>query len=504
MKKYLLSLVLIALISFSSLQIFAQSLSLVSVNSAGQAGNGASFGFSISADGRYIAFSSDATNLSPNVSGEFSQNYVRDMQTGEITLVSANLNGVSSNGYADYTPEISGNGRFVAFWSDATDLVEQTPLVKPNLYIRDLATGTPRLVTTHHLGKKQYRIFPTVSFLVPGRKKISPDGSFVLFEDYYSLGANLNQIHVLQWDSATGAIRLVSNAKSNAQVSHGGIMALLGSQSQDGRFVSYFTYVNGIVPFEEGRRHAKVFLKNMLTGATELISVSRDGEDADGFHQDGRASADGRYVVFQSDADNLTGVSDTNQSSDIFIRDQAAQTTELISKSSSQAASGNGSSILHAVTPDGRFVVFQSDANNLAPNDTNNNPDIFIWDRITGNVIMASRGISTHLESQNIYSYSSVSDDGRFIGMHVIRGNRGSDEDVFVFDRQAGSIINLTSRPPEIALGEFSEALVSSNGSRVVFNSPIQLIPSDTNQFKDVYTKNLLPADQDKAKKRQK
>src|SRR5215216_1236671 len=131
-----------------------------------------------------------------------------------------------------------------------------------------------------------------------------------------------------------------------------------------------------------------------VPGFTELVSQSSSGVEGDQDSELPAISADGRYVAFVSFAENLVP-GDTNQSADVFVRDRVLGTTERVSVSSSGREADGNNGLLNlmggpSISADGRFVAFSSDATNLVSGDRNNNPDVFVHDRVTGETTRVS------------------------------------------------------------------------------------------------------------------
>jgi hypothetical protein len=158
------------------------------------------------------------------------------------------------------------------------------------------------------------------------------------------------------------------------------------------------------------------------SATTELVSVAYDGSQANGGSGRPSISADARYIAFNSEASNLV-VDDTNGYWDVFVRDRQSGTTELVSIAS-DGSQGNGNSIEPAITPDGRFVVFLSEASKLVDGDTNNFQDIFVHDRqsgITERVNVASDGT----QANDISNQPVISGNGRFVAFVSQANNLG-------------------------------------------------------------------------------
>jgi Tol biopolymer transport system component len=288
---------------------------LVSVNSNGVQGDNASFQPTISADGRYIAFVSTATNLAPPDQNDSPDVFVRDMVNRTTTRVSVGSNGQEGNDFSGIVcPAISADGRYVVFWSDASNLVPGDTNGKRDIFVRDLVASTTTRVSVDSNGTQGdgYCFNPT----------ISADGRWVAFEsDSTNLvpGDTNGARDVFVHDRTTGATMRVSVASNGTQ---GNGDSTNPSLSVDGRFVAYESVASNLVPGDTNGI-ADVFVHDTLTGTTTRLSVSSAGAQSDGSSHVPSISSDGRRVAFFSAATNLVP-GDTNAKVDVFVRDLGA------------------------------------------------------------------------------------------------------------------------------------------------------------------------------------
>jgi Tol biopolymer transport system component len=306
----------------------------------------------ISANGRFVAFSSEATNLVPGDTNGVSDVFVRDMALGITTRVSVGPGGQangSSNG-----PAISANGRYVVFFSDATDLI---PIPTPygGLFIRDRKLGTTELVSRNGSSAEP---------------SISAGGRYVAFT------AILPPPYV---DIAYRAVYVydrklhVTKQVSVGPYGEGDDASVSPSISGDGRFVAFESSANNLVPGDTNLTD-DVFVRDTKLHVTKRISVGFIGQ-AFGDSASPSISADGRFVAFMSWADDLVPW-DLNGVEDVFLRDRQRHRTILISVG--VGSRSDGGSWSPGISADGRFVAFMSFADNLVPGDTNGASDVFI------------------------------------------------------------------------------------------------------------------------------
>jgi Tol biopolymer transport system component len=346
---------------------------------AGAAGNGHSGAPSISAEGRFVAFGSGASNLHPDDSGDFSDVFVRDLQSDTTTLVTraAGPTGTASNGSSS-SPAISADGRFVAFTSEASNLHPDDADSAEDVFVRDLQSDTTTLVSRASGPSGAAANNEISSFSPPS---ISANGRFVAFS---SSASNLrpgdtNDIfpEIFVRDLQANTTEAVSRASGPAHA-NGNSYSGRSSISADGRFVVFTSDASNLHPADRDESH-DVFLRDLHTDRTVLVSRASGGSGAKGYEsQSPSISSDGRLVAFQSYASNLHPY-DTNHRPDVFVRDLQAHTTTLVSRAAGPAgANGVGGSHDPSISAHGRFVAFESRSRNLDPDDTDRSGDIFV------------------------------------------------------------------------------------------------------------------------------
>ncbi len=344
------------------------------MSSAGGQGNaGTSTSIpAIGADGRYVAFVSFASNIAGGDTNGVADVFVRDRLTGSTERVSVSSAGAEANARAD-NPAISADGRFVAFVSAAANLVQRDTNGVSDVFVHDRLTGETERVTA-----RGGREADGASITTPS---LSADGRFVAFA---SAATNLvprdtnAAADVFVRDRMTGMIDKVSVSSEGAQgdrASEDSSQGADGAISADGRFVAFASAATNLVAGDTNRS-VDVFVHDRDTGATERVSVSGAGAEAN--HAGGMASisADGRRVAFASLASNLVA-GDTNGAFDAFVRDRSASTTQRVSVSSA-GAQGDGTSELPAIAGNGSVVAFHSFAPNLVASDLNQTADVFV------------------------------------------------------------------------------------------------------------------------------
>jgi Tol biopolymer transport system component len=337
---------------------------LVSVSDSGLQGNGRSERPSVSGDGRWVAFESMASNLVPGDTNDHRDVFVHDMQTGSTQLVSVSGSGIQGNLGSDWA-SISDDGRRVAFETQATNLFPGDSNSCRDIFVRDLYNKTTTLVTVNSRGEQARND--------SGAPAI--DGHRVIF---YSIATNLvaadsnRSADVFMHNLRTGKTRLVSVSSSGAQ----GDSHSVGS-SISGHRVAFTSDAANLVPHDNnGTRDA--FVHNLWTGKTILVSRNSSGQQ--GTDDSAGPVIGGHRIAFWSLAGNLVS-EESPPGYGVFVRDLRTRTTELVSVTNSGEIP-NGRSLLASISEDGMRVAFWSEATNLVPNDTNGVPDIFVHGRL--------------------------------------------------------------------------------------------------------------------------
>lgn len=332
----------------------------LSTPSPGQLGDGSSSSPVLSTSGRVVAFESAATNLGAGPVAPGTRNVVAlDLLTGARRLVSAGVGNAPANG-SSTAPALSGDGSVVVFDSTATNLTGGAGSPVPNVYWR---SGSGPIVRVSVAADGGPANGPSTQPVV------SADGRFVAF---VSTATNLvagdrgGQPQVFVRDVVGGRTMRVSDGLGGAQADGPCSNPAI---SADGSTVSFESSANNLVPGPHRRGLSDVYVRVLATGRTERVSVSTSGQEQNRavkapFHQISSLSGDGRFVVFDSDASNLVA-QDINRSTDVFLRDRRLHRTTLVSENS-QGYEGNNDSFAPSLTPDGRFVAFESFANNMA------------------------------------------------------------------------------------------------------------------------------------------
>jgi Tol biopolymer transport system component len=414
-----------------SLVIFASAASahesrttLVSVATSGVQANGRSDWSSISANGRWIAFHSWATNLVAHDTNGVADVFVRNLHTGKTMLASVSSSGEQGNSDST-TPDISANGRWVSFESSATNLVpNDRDGFEDDIFVHNMRTGETRLVSRSSSGEQANAI----SFY----SQLSADGhriGFISLADNLVPGDNNGCYDVFVRDLVTGKIRLVTQSSSGKI---GNDCSFFFSISADGHRVAFDSDATNLVPGDTND-HSDIFVHDMHTGQTSLVSVSRSGEQGDATSAFPSISPDGRAVAFQFFGDNLIP-NDDNGSSDILVSHIRTGRLQVASVNGA-GEEGNSDSFGFSALSN-HHVAFESAASNLVADDGNPWADVFVHNLRTGSTRLVS--VSSSGQPADYLSFNpSISTDGSMVTFTSLSDNLvpnapNGDADVFV------------------------------------------------------------------------
>ncbi len=323
---------------------------------------------SISEDGRWIAFSSDAPDLVTDDTNAAQDVFVYDRETGQIVRVSMAWNGSEGNGNSR-TPSISGDGRFVAFRSNATNIVSGSRDSSKFIYVCDLQTGDNELasMTWDDAEENGGSWYP----------HISANGRHVAFisnsTNLVSFDANgVNDVYMRDLDLGLTSMIGVDIDGQDGNSNSGGF-----GISSNGRFAGFSSNATDLLPpGEDDNAVQDAFVRDFDLGVTERVSVNSEEEEANAASGPATLDGTGRYAAFHSEATNLVA-SDDNVATDIFGHDRATGITTLLTITAAGFQSDNNI-VDPILSGDGCIVAFDTVATNLVPDDTNGYQDVFV------------------------------------------------------------------------------------------------------------------------------
>jgi RHS repeat-associated protein len=345
-----------------------------------------SFDPAISADGRYVAFISSATNLVSGDTNGRQDVFVRDREAGTTVRVNLSSSGAQANG-STYEIDLSGDGRHVAFASDATNLVSGDTNLSNDVFVRDIDTNTTQRLSTVFTSKAQ----SAGGTLGARNPSISHNGRQVAFEsdaidlmgsglttlDSYENGGNstVTDVFLHDRDRSWGTVLVSNDATFTAPNGYSNNAKVL-----NGRYVLFDSTASDLLDVTGDTNGVRdVFLWDDSMTTTTRVSLNSSEAQANGPSFEGSLSPDGNYVAFRSSATNLVA-GDRNGEDDIFLRDLAGDTTTLVSHDA-DGHQANNENATPSVSSDAMHVAFSSRASNLVAADTNLTVDVFGYNR---------------------------------------------------------------------------------------------------------------------------
>lgn len=552
----LVALAIISSFAFGAVT-FGQSLAAVSKSMLTNiAGTGGSFSPRLSADGRHVAFVSYANDLVPNDSrDDYLDIFVRDLSTGQTRLVSVASSGAGGgNGDSNY-PTISSNGLFVVFASEASNLVEGDTNGMSDVFVRDVLAGTTRLVSTAGASNDD----GIVAWPVKGssRPVMTEDGRYVVFESTASnvvVDDTNYLVDIFLHDLETGNTELITRG-FNGEASSGSSSG--PSISADGRMIAFTSTATSLVPGVTNRL-GDIYLHDRQTGTTTWISTNvasqlfssprpyrclKPALSADGRYvgfkvapitapniqipfihdvQSGQTtrltppfstfvnssagtlpalSADGRYMAYET----VESVAEPWYTNFVYVWDSVASNKTVIAKTSASGASPPLLSYMPAITPDGRYVAFLSTTTNLVTQ-ASNTFQLYVHDRDAGTTQLASVNRDGSPSAAGVFeTVPSLSSDGKIVAFEsvandLVEGDLNGMSDVFVRDLEtqitrlisARRSVSAFQTAPSHSIWPGYAAAASGDGAIIAFTSvDNSYTAADTNRQIDVFVANL-------------
>jgi Tol biopolymer transport system component len=469
---------------------------LVSVSTNGTSGNGASRGSVMTGDGRYVAFVSTASNLVPGDTNGIADVFVRDLQAGTTTLASVgaitNSNPlITGTVTSSESPEITPDGRYVVFYSTATNLV---PKVAPagDIFVRDMLAGNTTWASTNARVIAQ-SLTGNANF-VSCNFSISDDGQFVAFEACTNSPSGSTALGiVLRYRLPTGLTDIICTNASVPLSSFPNLHNL--AMTPDGRFTAFVAYAGNV-----SGTNTAIYLWDAQTGTNTLASAKLDNSGpANGFCDSPVVSANGQFVAFVSTATNL--VANTLAGGwHVYLRDTVAGVTQLLDADTNGVGVGVAPTMVPALSADGSVVAF--DSANLLSDNRHVNYNVFACDLTAGatSLISARQAALSSPTPDGLSGLTplSVSANGRFVAFYsdaddLVPNDTNGFGDVFVRDLIADRNILVSVNTNGNAPGDglSTEPAISSNGQYVVFTSSTDNLVPGGTNARNVYIRDL-------------
>lgn len=380
--------------------------------------NGDSIQPAVSADGRFISFESNAGDLVAGDTNGINDIFHYDRVFKTTTRVSVSSSGTQANGLSEFS-DISDNGRYIVFSSRATNLTADTypgPVADPDnpgftiqpkqIFLRDTSTNTTKLITT--IGGTASG---SAANNISTKPVISADGRYIVYE---SLSSNITTTDtdtisdIFRFDTVTNTTVLVS---VNTNGTKGNAGSEEASVSDNGRYIAFASDASNIGGTAD--LITDVFYRDMNTGITQAVTSGSNAAAGFNDSQQPVISSDGKYIAFESFRVDLVSNQDTNGTQDLFLYNTSNKVFSLISRTPAGAA-GDARSGHPGISSDGRYIVFESAASNLdTVSDTNNDIDIFVRDT-TLNITTRISTDLTGTVGPGLSEKPRISSDGRY------------------------------------------------------------------------------------------
>lgn len=477
-------------------QIQLLSKRVITESSATAAGWSTARAGAVSANGRYVVFTSDAQNLvvGMDIAPGVRNVYRYDRLTGQVVLVSVNATGDGSgNGDSGDLgpgtsetefghPVISADGRVVAFSSKASNLHPMDNNAG-GVFARNIETGTTYLVSMNMSG---------TGSTIGGAygPQISADGNRVLF---FSNGNDLQPIPVHRFnlflrDLTTEMTLLVSVNTTGSEGANKDVEEQQAIISADGNVVAFSSRATNLHPLHTVESGYNIFVRNLHTGVTQLATLNSAGTDgANGYSFSPALSSDGTVVAFLSGAKNLHPLKTTGGSYDAFVRNLLTGELQLVSINTTATGGANDTVDRLSISADGRIVVFDTTASNISTSDVDNYSDVFARDLAGETTILVSDDMSAPGQIGYWNARSSLSADGSVVAFE-------SGGAILALSLVTGDTTLVARGLNEVVDGaSYSyRPSISADGTVVAFwSEAADLVPRDWNQRDDVFVAEL-------------
>lgn len=469
----------------------------VSVDSMGNEANGASQTAQMDASGRYITFESKATNLDPNDSTSLKDVFLHDRQTGVTQLVNyTRLNNHQDSLISAVSPCIAAQSNMIkiGFRSAHPMDFDEDIYGLYDIFARNMNNNTTTRITNADLGGP-YPVHAGVkSSLDPSS---SNTGRYIAFStNAQNLGfdpsllepdknLDLIQSQIIRLDQQTG---LVTPISLNISGKYSNSSSDEPSINSSGTLIGYSSYATDLVA--DDTNNLKDIFVSEVSGQTYRVNVASDGSESNGLSIHPAIASQSRIIAFESSATNLV-TNDNNNRSDIFIHELDSAVTERVSISTLGVESDQHSRS-PAISQDGRYVVFENSSDVLVTGDTNNSQDIFMRDRQTNETVLVSLD-DAGIQANGGSSHPDISANGRYVvfqtsANNLVQDDTNAQQDIYRKDMQTGQIERISL---DISGAQFSNVdsimpKMSSNGQFVAFITETPLSDPNKNYSKGV------------------
>lgn len=436
---------------------------LVSVGLNGAPANGDSTEASVSADGRYVVFASFANNLVAGDNNNRRDIFLRDRTAGTTTLISKNPSTGEGGNQDSGQPVINADGTHIAFVSRATNLLAGDSQNHNDIFRYTIANGNLELVSARSGTTTTYGGGSSSEPTISKDGNLVSFTSFAGNLNAGTDGNGSNDVFIRNLGGSTvfgiapNQTKLVSVIPGNGGIA-GNDQSFDSWISSDGRYIAFRSDASDLVATGDGNNARDTFVRDLQTGTTTLISANTSGVSGNAASDSNSISGDGRFVTFQSRATDLVA-NDGNGNADVFLRDTQTNTTTLLSVNRFGTNSAGGFSEFPALSQDGSFASFSSTAGDIVGNDANGREDVFLRDLVRGPISLLS--VNTSGAPANGRSFDPfISRNGNFIvytsdASDMAAGDTNGKSDIFLADAptSAGD-----SAPPTATVGSADAA----------------------------------------------
>lgn len=437
----------------------------------------------VSDDGRYVVFTSRARNLVADDNNDFDDVFLKDLTTGEVVLLSAGANDLSEDAV------ISSDGAFVAFVSEADNLVPDDEDSVDDIFLYEVATGAIERISFNPSEPISSRSSSTPSISADGRYVGFISGRNNLIEN-----DDNNRDDVFVFDRLNGTYERADVTESGAATLASTREAVM---SRNGRYVAFASGDPNVVS-DDTNAASDIFVRDLQMATTSRVTLDESGQEISGADFELFAVSDNGEVVFVSDSALVA--EDTNTRDDVYLVSTTPGSLELISIAPSGDA-GNGTSDQAAISADGQHVAFVSGAEDLVASDSNSREDIFLRNRQSGTTILVS--LSSTDEQADIGSeLPSVNANGTQVAFkstatNLVENDFAFQGDIFVRNVSAGTTARATeAAPPGVpspsSNGPGELPAMTDSASHIVFESSASdLIANVGNEQTQIYHYNV-------------
>jgi hypothetical protein len=381
-------------------------------------------------------------------------------------------------------PSLSADGSKLAFSAVSTRFINDGVNTGFHILVKDLNSGNFVRASANSQG--------TAADAMSLYPNISASGRYVVYESFASnLAANDSddEVDVYWHDLQTGETRLVSENNSGQSANGQSREAVV---SEDGRYVAFSSLASNLGS-NNGKR--QVYLKDMQTNTTSVISLSSLGAIGDGDSFAPAISADGRYITFSSIANNLDNLGAHNKY-DVYLHDRINGSTERLGMAT-HGGVNNGQNGQASISDDGNVIAFISSASNLIDNDTNALLDVFVLDRQSGSI---ERIQMENVQPNGASMYPKISNNGRFVAIYssannLVNNDNNGNDDLFIYDRflKTLTLASIDNNGNQLSSNVDIIADINGDGTMAAFAAFNSLDANDTNNTFDIYLRHLDP-----------